>query len=86
MRVTANLLPMPGVEPLMGRVFTADEDQPGAHPVILLSHGLWKRQSTSEPGDEIYLPYLQRPRQFDQLTFVVLTRTSSESCERRIAI
>jgi predicted permease len=44
MRVTANMMPMLGVEPLLGRVFRPDEDQPGAHPVILLSYGLWQRR------------------------------------------
>jgi predicted permease len=44
MRITANMMPMLGVEPLLGRVFTPDEDEPGAHPVILLSYGLWQRR------------------------------------------
>jgi putative ABC transport system permease protein len=33
-----------GVKPELGRVFTRDEDKPGASPVILLSHGLWQRR------------------------------------------
>jgi putative ABC transport system permease protein len=41
------------------------------------------RQSdwTSEPGEEMYLPYLQRPNSMGlkQLTFVVRTRTNPES-------
>src|SRR5580704_9470525 len=44
MRVTANMMPMLGVEPLLGRVFTPDEYEPGAHPVLLLSYGLWQRR------------------------------------------
>ena len=41
---TANLLPTLGVEPALGRSFTADEDKPGANRVVLLSWGLWQRR------------------------------------------
>jgi predicted permease len=44
LQVSPNLMPMLGVEPLLGRWFTPDEDQPGAHRVILLSHSLWQRR------------------------------------------
>lgn len=40
--VTANLLPLLGVEPFLGRLFTADEDLDGASGTVILSHGLWK--------------------------------------------
>ena len=49
-RVTANMMPMLGVEPLLGRVFRPDEDEPGAHPVILLSYGLWQRRFGADRG------------------------------------
>src|SRR5207302_8919383 len=44
------------------------------------------RQSdwTSEPGDEVYVPYLQRPSAFKQLTFVVRTRSEPESLARAV--
>lgn len=42
--VSANLFPMLGIEPQIGRVFSAADDQPGAQPVVMLSYGLWQRR------------------------------------------
>ena len=42
--VSADYFSVLGVKPELGRVFTRDEDKPGAAPVILLSHGLWQRR------------------------------------------
>jgi putative ABC transport system permease protein len=33
-----------GVEPALGRGFLPDEDRPGAHGVVVLSDGLWRRR------------------------------------------
>ena len=33
-----------GVKPELGRVFTPDEDKPGAASVVLISHALWQRR------------------------------------------
>jgi predicted permease len=41
---SAALLPALGVEPVLGRNFTADEDRPGGEPVVLVSHRFWQRQ------------------------------------------
>jgi predicted permease len=32
-----------GVRPILGRTFTAQEDQPNAAPVVVLSYGIWQR-------------------------------------------
>ena len=42
--ITGNYFPMLGVPAQMGRTFSPDDDvAPGAHPVVLLSHGYWQR-------------------------------------------
>ena len=41
-RVTANLFPLYGVKPARGRVFSANEDQPGGN-VVVLSDGYWRQ-------------------------------------------
>jgi putative ABC transport system permease protein len=38
----ANFLPVLGVEPVLGRNFTKEEDLPNAAPVALISNALWK--------------------------------------------
>ncbi len=40
---TASLLAALGVEPLLGRLYTAEEDRPGVEPVALVGEGLWRR-------------------------------------------
>jgi putative ABC transport system permease protein len=42
--VTANFFRTLGMEPLLGRGFTAEEDAPGGPRVIVLSYGLWQRR------------------------------------------
>lgn len=48
-RVSANFFPLLGVKAVIGRTFTAAEDQVGASPVVLISGGLWKRKFASSP-------------------------------------
>jgi putative ABC transport system permease protein len=41
---TADLFPLVGARPLLGRTYTAEEDIPGGPPVVVLSQGLWQRR------------------------------------------
>jgi putative ABC transport system permease protein len=43
-RVSTNLFKLLGVNPQIGREFTAEEDQPEANRVVILSHALWQRR------------------------------------------
>jgi len=49
-RTTAGLLDATRVAPVLGRLFTADEDTAGAPDVVVLSHGLWQRRFGSDPA------------------------------------
>jgi putative ABC transport system permease protein len=71
-RISANLIPMLGIAPALGRAFTAEEDKPGSR-VMLLSYGLWRDRFGADPsavGRQVLLdgkPYTIRgvmPRQF----------------------
>jgi predicted permease len=42
--VSASLLPVLGVNPLLGRNFLPQEDQQGAGGVVMLTYGLWKQR------------------------------------------
>jgi len=49
LRLTADVLPLLGVEPALGRVFTAGEDAPGRERVAVISDGLWRRRFGADP-------------------------------------
>src|SRR5947208_4776632 len=49
LQLTSDILPMLGVEPAMGRVFTAEEDQEGHEYEVVLNHGIWQRQLGGDP-------------------------------------
>jgi len=38
------------VQPILGRLFTADEDQPGHGNVVVLSHGFWQSHFGADPS------------------------------------
>ena len=49
-RVTADLFPLLGVAPTVGRTFRPEEDRPGNTNFVLLSHSLWQRRFAGDPG------------------------------------
>jgi putative ABC transport system permease protein len=58
LRVSANLMPMLGVQPQLGRLFSAEYDRPGSAHVIMLSDDLWRRRFHGDPhivGKTIHL-------------------------------
>jgi predicted permease len=48
--VGGNFFETLGVEPSLGRLFTAEECLHNSRPVVLLSHAFWKRQYRGDPG------------------------------------
>jgi putative ABC transport system permease protein len=62
-KVSANLLPTLGAEPILGRNFRPDEDQPGRDHEIILSYETWRQSFGADPqligktltlNDELY--------------------------------
>ena len=49
-RVSSGYFDVFEVRPAMGRVFTADEDQPGAGSVAVLSHQAWQKKFGADPN------------------------------------
>jgi predicted permease len=48
--VSENFFPLLGVQPLLGRLFTAEECKWNGPKAVLLSYGLWKRRFGSDPA------------------------------------
>jgi putative ABC transport system permease protein len=48
--VSADYFQVFGVKPQIGRAFAQGEDQPGAAPVVMISHAFWQAQFTRDPG------------------------------------
>ena len=48
--MSSDMLPMLGVQPALGRVFTADEQRDGAPGTLILSDSLWKMRFGADPG------------------------------------
>ena len=47
---SASLFSTLGVQPIIGRLPSAEEDRPGTRPVVLLTEGLWRRRFGSDAG------------------------------------
>lgn len=48
-RVSGDFFDVLGVSPVAGRFFTAEENEPGHSPVVVLSHSLWRSRYGSDP-------------------------------------
>jgi hypothetical protein len=50
--VSGNYFDVLGVKPFMGRFFLPEEqgDELGAHPVVVISHRLWRNRFRADPG------------------------------------
>ncbi|HTW68068.1 MAG TPA: ABC transporter permease [Bryobacteraceae bacterium] len=66
LRVSADILPLLGVPPALGRFFTPGEDQPGSQFEVVLGYSLWQRQF----GGDSHV--LGRRIQLDNQTYTVI--------------
>ncbi len=48
--VSWNLFDLLGVQPVLGRTFRADEDQPNVDTAVIISHGVWQRRYGGDRG------------------------------------
>ena len=65
-RSTANFWSVLRIDPFMGRVFRADECQPGRDAVVVLSYSFWQKQFASDPN------VLGRKIQLDERDYEVI--------------
>jgi predicted permease len=64
--ITAGLLPMLGIQPVLGRAFTADDDRPGAPQTVLIGDALWRSRFAADPN------VIGRPVILDSLPYTVI--------------
>jgi putative ABC transport system permease protein len=48
--VTADFFPLLGLQPILGRQFASEEENPDRGNVVLLSEGLWRERFAADPG------------------------------------
>src|SRR5262249_56239893 len=48
--VSYEFFPLLGVQPVLGRIFSANDDRPGAPPTAILSYSLWQRKFAGDKG------------------------------------
>jgi len=94
--LTGEILPMLGVQPLIGRTFTAADYQDGSDGTVLLSYGLWQRNfggDASVLGQRVLMDGTPRvvigvmPRDFhfpsaDATLWTLMPRDEQENQER----
>jgi len=66
LKVTQSLLPLVGVEPMLGRLFVEGEDNQGSEHEVILSHRLWQRRFSSDRN------VLGRPIVLDGIAYLVV--------------
>jgi len=66
LKVTQNVFPMLGIEPMLGRLFVEGEDKDGADREVILSYRLWQRRFSSDPN------VLGKPVLLDGTAYVVV--------------
>jgi predicted permease len=50
LHASAALLPTLGLQPILGRNFSPEEDRPGGGPVVLISAALWRQRFNRDPS------------------------------------
>jgi predicted permease len=50
LHASATLLPALGLQPLLGRNFSADEDRPGGERAALIGHAMWQQRFNRDPS------------------------------------
>jgi putative ABC transport system permease protein len=64
-RASATVFPLLGIQPVLGRAYTEEEDHPG-HAALVLSYGLWMRRFGGDPS------VLGRSVSLDRLPYTVI--------------
>lgn len=67
LKVTQDLFPMLGIDPMLGRLFVPGEDKEGANREVILSYKLWQRRFSSDPN------VLGRPIVLDGNGYVIVS-------------
>jgi predicted permease len=50
LRVSANLFPLLGVQPIQGSFFSPDQEEYGNHRAVVISEGFWRRRFGADPN------------------------------------